>query len=448
MPNDLVRSVSAFFNRSQRERKSDRRQQRPEISIRTQNNPIVNKPEIEFNDDYVDPLDMINDGSRNGKYDDPWSNSIERIPNQDNYDAPWSVSSSPKKGMTYDEPWDRGGLPNSDCFGSTNGTISSEAGKTSSSSNSGCSYRVRDDECREFKPDPRLILDPLRNKTESSISTAQPIIKSPEMPHRRARSLIPPRHVPQQRFEFPDTSIRPAKSYESIPIGQNGTVPPTPGVMESPLTWQKRNLPTNAPASQYLKQLTQANDNNTNSLDDLLYGKNKNMYDSPWANQQLINPHQSTMGSSNGHPKADVMHRLNDSISSQSTQGSSVDHSMAQSVLILDQMDYYRASMTRNEAEKILHGEPVGSFLVRRNTSNPVWFSLSVMTEEQGVLHLVISDEENQSGRVGWHIGGFTNYSNEFSTVPELINFYYCNYLNIKGTKGLLLVKHSAQKDR
>ena len=48
-----------------------------------------------------------------------------------------------------------------------------------------------------------------------------------------------------------------------------------------------------------------ANDNNTNSLDDLLYGKNKNMYDSPWSNQ-LINPH-STMNSSNGIPKADVM---------------------------------------------------------------------------------------------------------------------------------------------
>ena len=136
---------------------------------------------------------------------------------------------------------------------------------------------------------------------------------------------------------------------------------------------------------------------------------------------------------------------------------------MVHSVLILDQMDYYRASMTRHEAEKvinaniimiiydfskILHGEPVGSFVVRRNTSNPAWFSLSVVTEEQGVLHLVISDEENQTGRVGWHIGGFTNYSTEFGSVPELINFYYCNYLNIKGTKGLLLVKHSAQKDR
>lgn len=177
----------------------------------------------------MDPLDMINEGSRNGKYDDPWSNTSERIPNQDNYDAPWSVSSSPKKGMTYDEPWDRSGVPNSDCFGSTNGTISSEAGKTryifenicetlsrqfhSSSSNSGCSYRVRDDDSREFKPDPRLILDPLRNKSESS--TAQPI-KSPEMPHRRARSLIPPRHVPQQRFEVcSDETILSYKLYFS-----------------------------------------------------------------------------------------------------------------------------------------------------------------------------------------------------------------------------------------
>ena len=136
---------------------------------------------------------------------------------------------------------------------------------------------------------------------------------------------------------------------------------------------------------------------------------------------------------------------------------------MVHSVLILDQMDYYRASMTRHEAEKvinanhimiiynfskILHGEPVGSFVVRRNTSYPTWFSLSVVTEEQGVLHLVIADEENQTGRVGWHIGGFRNYSPDCGSVPELINFYYYNYLNIKGTKGLLLVNYSALKDR
>lgn len=39
-------------------------------------------------------------------------------------------------------------------------------------------------------------------------------------------------------------------------------------------------------------------------------------------------------------------------MSSQSTQSSS-DHQHNQSVILLDQMDYYRAGMTRHEAEKV-----------------------------------------------------------------------------------------------
>ena len=155
---------------------------------------------------------------------------------------------------------------------------------------------------------------------------------------------------------------------------------------------------------------------------------------------------------------------LNNSMSSHSTQSSSEQGSFHQSILLLDQMDYYRASMTRQEAEKvtfkpityllivtykILYGEPVGSFVVRRNTSNPAWYSLSVVTVEQGVLHLVISDEcSNLSASSGWHIGGFTSYTAEFNSIPELINHYYVNFLNIKGTKGLHLIKHSNKTHR
>ena len=152
-------------------------------------------------------------------------------------------------------------------------------------------------------------------------------------------------------------------------------------------------------------------------------------------------------------------------MSSHSTQSSTEQGSFHQSILLLDQMDYYRASMTRHEAEKvrnvktdylftnsnikILYGEPVGSFVVRRNTSNPAWYSLSVVTAEQGVLHLVISDEcSNSSTSSGWHIGGFTSYTAEFNSIPELINHYYVNFLNIKGTKGLHLIKHSNKTHR
>ena len=53
-----------------------------------------------------------------GRYDEPWEK-----PNQ-NYDAPWGNHNSDKNksGLNYDEPWD--------AIGSTNGTISSETGKT------------------------------------------------------------------------------------------------------------------------------------------------------------------------------------------------------------------------------------------------------------------------------------------------------------------------------
>ena len=53
-----------------------------------------------------------------GRYDEPWDNNG---PNgtKNNYDSPWGDE---KSTLNYDEPWDT--------IGSTNGTISSETGKT------------------------------------------------------------------------------------------------------------------------------------------------------------------------------------------------------------------------------------------------------------------------------------------------------------------------------
>jgi len=182
--------------------------------------------------------------------------------------------------------------------------------------------------------------------------------------------------------------------------------------------------------------------------EDLLYGskhKTRNVYDSPWSDS--CRPHVTeTIPVQAPNHSLYKLYDLNNSMSSQSTQSSS-DHQHNQSVILLDQMDYYRAGMTRHEAEKILTGEEIGAFVVRRNTQNPAWFSLSVVTAEQGVLHLVISDslsESSVSGRHGWHIGGFSPYSADFGSIPELINYYQLNTLNIKGTKGLLL--HSTMK--
>ena len=87
-----------------------------------------------------------------------------------------------------------------------------------------------------------------------------------------------------------------------------------------------------------------------------------------------------------------------------------------------------------------MRDESEGSFVVRRNTQNPGWYSLSVVTLDQGVLHLLIQD----SATSGWHVGGSggTN-SAEFPSVPELIQYYQQQSLNIRGTRGLtLLSKH------
>ena len=70
------------------------------------------------------------------------------------------------------------------------------------------------------------------------------------------------------------------------------------------------------------------------------------------------------------------------------------------------------------------------------------------MSEENEVSHLAIFDEENQAGRVGWRIGDLTNYSDPFSCVTKLIDYYHTNPLPIDAKAGQLYVKLSNQKDR
>ena len=91
-----------------------------------------------------------------------------------------------------------------------------------------------------------------------------------------------------------------------------------------------------------------------------------------------------------------------------------------------------------------MRDDPEGSFVVRRNTQNPGWYSLSVVSHDQGVLHLQISDstiDGHKSGPIiGWHVGGSGPSTAEFNSVPELIQYYQFHCLNIRGTKGLKLL--------
>lgn len=178
-----------------------------------------------------------------GRYDEPWeqvqgSNGTTKTTRPATYDAPWGAAPAEKgagslvPGLNYDEPWD--------AIGSTNGTISSETGKTSSSSGS------KNGSDGSFRPDPRLIIDPYQSAS-SSVE-----------PHRRSRSLVPPPINTRHRTTTPTIEepipVRPAKSYESINPATMATTT-TPGVMESPLKWQERNTGADISESAYLKQM-------------------------------------------------------------------------------------------------------------------------------------------------------------------------------------------------
>ena len=69
-----------------------------------------------------------------------------------------------------------------------------------SSSSGSSSNRMRPNvgHTDNFKPDPRLIIDPTY-KSEESITSS--LIRSPDMPHRRARSLIPKPITQHTRLE-------------------------------------------------------------------------------------------------------------------------------------------------------------------------------------------------------------------------------------------------------
>merc|ERR1711892_584497 len=133
--------------------------------------------------------------SNAGRYDEPWEASngssttattTTSTTRQATYDAPWGEKGAGAlvPGLNYDEPWD--------AIGSTNGTISSETGKTSSSSGS------KNGSDASFRPDPRLIVDPFGG-SGSGVE-----------PHRRSRSLVPP----------PPSNVRHRTATPTVETGQ------------------------------------------------------------------------------------------------------------------------------------------------------------------------------------------------------------------------------------
>lgn len=356
----------------------------------------------------------------------------------------------------------------------------------------------RSNERANFQPDPRLVVDPsfVNNQPKINQQSVAHAHNNPSY-HQRSYSnqIQSPSTAVTNNLHAPNLyttpvhsnyPLRPARSHDSLRhevVYDHIPSTCTPSIAESPLVFHQRqdsqpqNLAGEVGSSAYLQQLLrQTDDSISTSLDDLLYGQ-RNVIQPPVPmarsrshknpsgmrrshGQKSPSPHrarpvmQSTMMRNLQHfaehdiyaiepvMKYSAPHNIGHSSSTGRSSASDKSHSSgnqtsrSQQAELLDNMDYYRSTMTRHEAEKVLDNEIQGSFLVRRNTQNPGWYSISVMTHDQGVLHLVI--QKADSGH--WHIGGGGVIQAEFPSVPDLISYYQEHCLNIRGTKGLKLI--------
>lgn len=102
--------------------------------------------------------------------------------------------------------------------------------------------------------------------------------------------------------------------------------------------------------------------------------------------------------------------------------------------LPLDQQCWYHGPMNRLEAEKALHGQKEGTYLVRGNKAS---YALSIKSAK-GFIHMRItqSGERNYLGQS----------DRPFETIPDLIKHYTLNKLPAKGAEHVGLIRPLAHQ--
>ncbi|XP_025424650.1 uncharacterized protein LOC112693682 [Sipha flava] len=97
--------------------------------------------------------------------------------------------------------------------------------------------------------------------------------------------------------------------------------------------------------------------------------------------------------------------------------------------LPLDQQCWYHGPMNRLEAEKTLHGQEEGCYLVRGNKGS---YALSIKSAK-GFIHMRITQSGNQN-----YLG---HSDRPFGTIPDLIRHYTLNKLPAKGAEHVGLIR-------
>ncbi|KAG8234574.1 hypothetical protein J437_LFUL015365 [Ladona fulva] len=99
----------------------------------------------------------------------------------------------------------------------------------------------------------------------------------------------------------------------------------------------------------------------------------------------------------------------------------------------LERQGWYHGAITRVEAESVLRLTKEGSYLVRNSESTRQDYSLSLKSA-RGFMHMRIQ-QNKENGR--YILGQF---SQPFSSIPEMIHFYTINRLPIKGAEHMCLL--------
>ncbi|VVC25673.1 SH2 domain [Cinara cedri] len=102
--------------------------------------------------------------------------------------------------------------------------------------------------------------------------------------------------------------------------------------------------------------------------------------------------------------------------------------------LPLDQQCWYHGPMNRLEAEKALHGQGEGSYLVRGNKGS---YALSIKSAK-GFIHMRITQSEERN-----YLG---QSDRPFESIPDLIRHYTLNKLPAKGAEHVGLIRPLAHQ--
>ncbi|GIY45658.1 SH2 domain-containing adapter protein F [Caerostris darwini] len=99
--------------------------------------------------------------------------------------------------------------------------------------------------------------------------------------------------------------------------------------------------------------------------------------------------------------------------------------------LTLEKQGWYHGSISRLDAENLLRVLKEGSYLVRNSESSKQDYSLSLKSA-RGFMHMKIVHSDGR-----FILGQF---SNPFSSIPEMIHHYSINKLPIKGAEHMSLL--------